>query len=368
MSLRHDAQRLLIPLLMLLSTLGMSACSTEEDFTADSYRNYEVLWETLDRNYCYFDLKLPKDSTWRDMYHKWRRQLRPQMSSDSLFQVFTGLLSELKDGHVNLITPFDQGRYWRWKTDYPAGSNSSLINDYLGSDYRIAGALSYTWLRHHQHGADSIGYIRVSSFAQGLSSGNINAALSRLRDCRALILDIRNNGGGAITNSDLLASHFIATERIVGYMSHKRGPGHNDFSPRVALRLKPVEQGVRWLRPVVLLVDRGVYSAANDFTLRLSGLPLVTIMGQPTGGGGGLPMSAELPNGWGLRYSSSRSYDAQGRDVEQGIATDIELSFDRRQAIQGYDTMIEGAVDYLKERFKHLHRTRRWEKYPQPPY
>ena len=121
---------------------------------------------------------------------------------------------------------------------------------------------------------------------------------------------------------------------------------------------------MRWLRPVVLLVDRGVYSAANDFTLRMSRLPLVTIMGQPTGGGGGLPMSSELPNGWSVRYSASRTYDAEGRDIEQGIKPDLTLSFEREAAIRGYDTMIEGAVSYLKERFEHLRRTRRWSKFP----
>ena len=365
MPLHHRRSRLLgvlVTAFLLISGLG--SCSTEEDFTSDSFRNFDVLWETLDRNYCYFDLKLPKDSSWADMRLKWRSQLRAQMSSDSLFLVLTGLISELKDGHVNLITPFDQGRYWRWKTDYPAGSNSSLIEEYLGQDYRIAGALSYTWLKHHDHGQDSIGYIRVSSFAQGLSEGNINSALSRLSGCRALIIDIRDNGGGQVTNSDLLASHFIDAPRVVGYMSHKRGPRHDDFAPRVELRLRPVDRGVRWLRPVVLLVDRGVYSAANDFTLRMSRLPLVTIMGQPTGGGGGLPMSSELPNGWSVRYSASRTYDAEGRDIEQGIKPDLALSFEREAAIRGYDTMIEGAVSYLKERFEHLRRTRRWSKFP----
>ena len=96
----------------------------------------------------------------------------------------------------------------------------------------------------------------------------------------------------------------------------------------------------------------------------MSRLPLVTIMGQPTGGGGGLPMSSELPNGWSVRYSASRTYDAEGGDIEQGIKPDLTLSFEREAAIRGYDTMIEGAVSYLKERFEHLRRTRRWSKFP----
>ena len=41
---------------------------------------------------------------------------------------------------------------------------------------------------------------------------------------------------------------------------------------------------------------------------------------------------------------------------------DYELTFDPAQASAGRDTMIEGAVTYLRERFEHFKRTRRWEK------
>ena len=83
--------------------------------------------------------------------------------------------------------------------------------------------------------------------------------------------------------------------------------------------------GTIWLKPVVVLVNQGVYSAANDFTLRMKGLPQVKIVGVKTGGGGGLPMSSELPNGWAVRFSSSRTYDADGADIEQGITPDVVL-------------------------------------------
>ena len=71
MALHHRRSRLLgvlVTAFLLISGLG--SCSTEEDFTSDSFRNFDVLWETLDRNYCYFDLKLPKDSSWADMRQK----------------------------------------------------------------------------------------------------------------------------------------------------------------------------------------------------------------------------------------------------------------------------------------------------------
>ena len=58
-------------------------------------------------------------------------------------------MRELKDGHVNLITPFDYGRYWDWNTKYPENYNEALVKNYLGDEYRIAGGLSYTQLKYN---------------------------------------------------------------------------------------------------------------------------------------------------------------------------------------------------------------------------
>lgn len=335
-------------------SLGAISCSVREEFTPDPITNYNVLWKTLDEHYSFFDIKLPKDSTWRDMYHKHYEKLSPKMTQDSLFLVMTELMSELRDGHVNLITPFDYGRYWRWRSDYPSNYSGDLIANYLGKKYRIAGGLRYTMIEHNGHQKDSIGYLRFSSFASGLSEGNLNAALSRLSACHALIIDIRENGGGNVSTSDRFAQHFMDTPRLVGRTRHKTGPRHKDFSPWKDIRLDPIKQGIKWLRPVVVLVNRGVYSAANDFTMKMKGLPRVCIMGDNTGGGGGLPMSSELPNGWAIRFSSTQTLDIHGNNVELGIAPDETSSLDKALALRGIDSMIEQAITYIKVRYPNM--------------
>lgn len=347
-------------LLGLLLLLG--SCSVREDFSSDPHLNYRTLWETLDRHYSFFELKLPKDSTWRDMYYKHLPKIRPTMSSDSLFLVMTELMAELKDGHVNLITPFDYGRYWHWHTDYPSNYSAGLVARYLGDKYRIAGGLRYSMIEYNGHVRDSIGYLRFSSFSSSLSSANLNASLSRLSKCRALIVDIRDNGGGNVSTSDLFARHFMNESRTVGATRHKTGPGHADFSPLHPIRLEPLSTGVKWLRPVVLLTNRGVYSAANDFTLKMKGLPLVTVIGDHTGGGGGLPMSSELPNGWGIRFSSTQTFDSEGRHIEHGIAPDYVVHLDQKDVRDGLDTMIEYAIEYINDRYAELAHTKVWRK------
>lgn len=354
--------RLRLLLCLLTSLLILPACSSEEDYTTSATENFDALWRIMDRQYAFFDLKLDKGKSWQDIYNEYRPHIAPRMSSDELFKVMTGMLSELKDGHVNLIAPFDYGRYWAWRTDYPRNFSFDLMEEYLGKEYRIAGGLYYTQLLHHGHTPDSIGYIRYGSFSSPLGEGNINAALKRLSRCRALIIDIRDNGGGNVTTSDRLTRHFMDQPRLVGRTRHKTGPGHNDFSPLVDIHLETLTVGVKWLRPVVLLTNRGVYSAANDFVLKMKGLPLVTVMGDRTGGGGGLPMTSELPNGWAVRFSSTQTYDAEGNNIELGIDPDYLVAMNQADLRRGYDTIIERAVSYLKERLEEYRRTKVWRK------
>lgn len=338
------------------------ACSTKDEYSSRPIDNFNALWTILDEHYSYFDLKLQGGTTWRDIYDKYRPDIKEQMSTDELFNVLNKMLRELKDGHVNLITPFDYGRYWDWSENYPDNYDPKVSPKYLGDDYRIAGGIRYSWITYNGHQLDSIGLLRYNSFSDGLSSSNLTAAMSRLRNCKALIIDIRDNSGGNVTTSDVFAGHFMNEPRTVGFMRHKTGKGHNDFSELIPIKVKPVESGLRWLRPTVVLTNRGVYSAANDFILKMKGLPYVTIMGDTTGGGGGLPMTSELPNGWAVRYSSTQTFDSEGNHIEYGISPDYVLALNKSQLTLGRDSMIEDAILYINQRYAEYKVTKRWRK------
>ncbi|KGN74988.1 peptidase S41 [Porphyromonas macacae] len=328
------------------------SCSTEKYYTEDPKENFDMLWEILDRNYCFFDEKLPANTTWRDMYDKHVAKIHKKMGVDSLFLVMTQLMAELKDGHVNLYSNFDIGRYWNWREDYPSNYSREIIDEYLEKDYHIAGSAFYRYLKYNGHAKDSIGYIRYSSFSGALSHSNLNAMLSRLAFCKGLIIDIRDNGGGNLTTSDVFLQHFLPERMLTGYISHKKGPGHNDFSDPLPIYVDTLKYGVKWFRPVVVLTNRGVFSSANDFVMKMKPLKLVTIMGDKTGGGAGLPASSELPIGWAVRYSSSRMTDANFYNVEFGIEPEIKVSLKDEDKAKKIDTLIEEAIAHINKIYK----------------
>ena len=125
-------------------------------------------------------------------------------------------------------------------------------------------------------------------------------------------------------------------------MSHKTGPGHNDFSTPKAVWLEPSLDRVRWQKQAVVLTNRRSFNATNDFVNRMKILPKVTIIGDKTGGGSGLPFSSELPTAGlsashqphvrcgyatsGIRYRSGHQSQYVQRICQRNVDTIIEAA------------------------------------------
>lgn len=297
----------------------------------------------MNEHYCFFDYKNSEYGLdWNEVYARYSRQIDDGMTSTQLFEVLGNMLGELRDGHVNMYASFDQSRYWSWKEYYPANFSDSLQRRYLGTDYKISSGIKYRKLD------DNIGYIYCGSFSNAIGSGNLNDILMELATCNALIVDVRDNGGGMLTSAETLASRFTDEEILVGYMQHKTGPGHNDFSEPEEQKLKP-SSGLRWHKPVAVLTNRAVFSAANEFVKYMKCCPGVTVIGDKTGGGAGMPFSSELPNGWSVRFSACPMYDRDMNCTEFGIEPDHNVQLTDSDFAKGRDTIIEYARNILNQ-------------------
>lgn len=298
----------------LIFCLGLlSSCIREEEFVNNPQGNFEQLWKIIDEQYCFLDYK---QIDWDEIHTRYQKLITPNMGSEGLFEVLSEMLYELQDGHVNLASAHNVSYYDAWYQDYPRNFRADLLEDsYLGrasTDYRTAAGLKYKILE------DNIGYIRYESFADPVGNGNLDEVLSYLSVCNGLIIDVRDNGGGNATNSARIASRFTNEKILTGYISHKTGIGHNDFSKPYAIYLEPAN-GVRWQKKVVVLTNRRSFSATNDFVNHMRCLPNVTTIGDKTGGGSGMPFTSELPNGWSVRFSASPHFDAEMNHIEFGI-------------------------------------------------
>ena len=337
-------KRVLTYSILLLATI-ITGCVEDDSFSNSPQGNYDALWSLIDERYCFFEhAKNEYGLDWNDVYHKYKPQVDAAKSNAELFDIYGEMLRELRDGHVNLVSDYGTIYYWDWNLNHPLNFSDSLQRNYLGNDFRLTQGIRYTTL------PSNIGYIYIESFEGGISSDNASLMLLRLVDSKGIIIDIRNNGGGLLTSAEALAQHFVTEKTHCGYIQHKTGKGHNDFSAPEPLYLEP--KGAIWKKPVIVLTNRGVYSAANHFVMLMKPLPQVMIIGDKTGGGSGLPMGNTLPNGWTVRFSACPILDIDGNHTEFGIAPHEEVHITSTDWNNGRDTIIERAIEIINSLYE----------------
>ena len=335
--------RIYIYIIAIITAWLPCSCIEGDEFEDTNEGIFDALWTLIDQRYCFLGYAEEQFGLdWNKMYHKYRSRITEETNNRELFGICGELLGELRDGHVNLTSVYGTTFNWDWKLQYPANFSDSLQRNYLGTDFMINNGIRYTTFK------DSIAYAYLNTFENPLGDGNLTALLYDISSCKALILDIRNNGGGMLTAAETLASHFTDKKIKAGYIQHKTGTAHNAFSSPKAMYLSP-GGGAIWTRPVILLTNRGVFSAANHFVMLMRELPHVVVMGDKTGGGSGLPLSNTLSNGWNVRFSASPILDAQGNNTEFGIEPDVKVSITSEDWNRGRDTIIEEAIKLAKE-------------------
>ena len=328
-----------------LAFTSLTACSPKEDFGQTPYGNFDALWTILDERYCFFAYK---NIDWDEIYTTYRARLDDKMSDKELFGVLAEMLDELQDGHVNLSSAFDVTRYWDWFENYPSNFDRDLVmENYLHQpDYQIASSLYYRMLDDC-----NIGYIYYESFSDPIGDGNLDEVLLAFSSCDGLIIDVRDNGGGQLSTVQKLAARFTTSDFTSGYIQHKTGPGHNDFSGLYPITQESADATrMHFAKPVAILTNRKCYSATNDFVSVMGNLPQVCIIGDRTGRGSGLPFSSELPNGWVVRFSASPIYNTQKEHTEFGIEPDIHAQLTAEDTEKGIDTIIERAKTWILTR------------------
>ena len=82
----------------------------------------------------------------------------------------------------------------------------------------------------------------------------------------------------------------------------------------------------------------------------MKSLPNVTVVGDTTGGGCGLPFTSELPNGWSIRFSAAPVTGPDGKLTEFGVEPDVKVDMTEADMAQGKDTILEKAFEILKHK------------------
>ena len=186
--------------------------------------------------------------------------------------------------------------------------------------------------------------MRFSEFNENLA-GSVRAAIASLRDTPAMILDLRNNGGGSLRMATEIASQFFSDTRNGARVLTRTGkPVTVAFIPVINLETKIAGNPLTaYTKPLVVLTNENSASASEVLAGTLQSLGRASVIGQRTCGCLlGYLGYADLPGGGKLAYSELGFMLPDGRRIEgEGVAPTVNIAPTREDFLLNRDRALE---------------------------
>jgi carboxyl-terminal processing protease len=179
-------------------------------------------------------------------------------------------------------------------------------------------------------GACKIGVVRLAQFSSGAHAELYDALKKeKKKGAKAFVLDLRNNGGGLVSEAQLVASAFLRSGKIVTTKGRS-----------VPTRtLNATGDPVIPTQPLVVLVDHNTASASEIVTGALQDHHRAKVVGERTFGKGVFQQVIELSNGGALDITAGQYFTPNGRNLGgkgvstgSGIQPDVKATDDPKTA------------------------------------
>lgn len=368
---------------------------TEEEKLED----FQYMYTILKENYPYFEVnKRLNGIDWLSQKDEYIDRIKATTNDDTYFNELNSILSELKNGHTNMLDKWFYSyakdiyerdkkfnKAWVKQLNDPKAINRySNIPESKGRSEGSENNIIADNIKTHTFEEEKIGYLAIHSFNTfniEEDMKTIKPFLESIKDYKGLIIDIRGNGGGdtrywsnnivpmlinnkvecinysAFRGGDFTEA-FLKSRRGVGYggsgsISDITGGKLKNIPPELSKDFKYYDEFRIILNPknsigfkgkIYLLIDGGVFSAAEAFSVFAKSTGFATSVGETTAGDGigSDPAVCTLPNsGYVFRFTKEMGITSDGTcNFEHKTVPDIKISakiganFNEDEAIQ----------------------------------
>ena len=200
-----------------------------------------------------------------------------------------------------------------------------------------------TWMNHGfgkvERLRGNVGYLEFFNFAdEELGADTVAAAMNFINGTDALIIDMRNNGGGNPAMVALVCSYLFGAEPVhLNDLYWREGNRTDEFWTRKEVA------GRRYLnKDVYVLTSKRTFSGAEEFTYNLKNLKRATIIGETTGGGahpgGGFRINEHfgmfVPTGRAISPITKTNWEGTGVTPDVAVPADQALLVARLMAMK----------------------------------
>ncbi len=156
------------------------------------------------------------------------------------------------------------------------------------------------------------GYLRLNKFSETTYKEFMQATEKlKKQGMKNMILDLRDNSGGILTEATDIADEFLSGNKLITYTEGK----HSKKKEYLCKREGIFEKG-----KVVVLANDGTASASEVLIGALQDWDRATIIGRRTFGKGLVQEQYELSDGSGIRLTISRYYTPLGRSIQKSYS------------------------------------------------
>lgn len=246
-----------------------------------------------------------------------------------------------------------------WPAFVPKKQNESLSNDYQ------LYLKNYTDTRKQANGFKetkiidgNIGYLDISFFLSETDK-TIDSYMNLLSNTDAVIIDLRNNGGGDPRTVNYLCSYFLKNQLLINTLYFRKGNRSDKIFTREVNGKKMIDL------PLFILISSKTFSGAEEFSYDMQTQKRAILVGE-TSGGAANPgevfkinndLEIFIPTGTGINPITNTNWEGIG--VIPEIKTSPEKAYDRavelaRESAQEYRSKKNSESKLLYEKLQSI--------------
>ena len=386
--------------------------------TCKSYvEQFETIWQGINNTYVFWS----RDTVdWEARYAKYHPIFESfdahGADSAEYLNAWRGVVNGLLDHHMTLLLWNPNGKYrigihaasnsYSHETDemaqlnilqkqpgirdftcYYVGNNNFVNSAYCLLPGKTAGKY-IAYLRFSSFSIDTMSKANFANkdkaeapfrafygdqYAEGVTNGAVNRD-----DVEAIILDVRNNGGGYISDISPAVVSLLQKNYQHGYSRFKEGYGRLDYSSWVPVVFDCPKNYIKQAKPIVALVDINTVSSAELSAQAIKSIPNGTVVGERTYGAT-CPLVANTDRAFNVYYTGcfgdqdlllssekrprdpnsyayyvySSTFDLVTNEYQSlegvGVQPDIKVLYDADKLAAGVDTQLEAALEFLRK-------------------
>ena len=186
---------------------------------------------------------------------------------------------------------------------------------------------------------DNLGYIRLSSFISRNAASEFQNALNQLKDKDGIIIDLRSNPGGLLTNAIYIADMLLSNKTIVSTVDR-------DCYKETQNSLSQVSTN----QPIVVLINGGSASASEILSGALKDNKRAVSVGKKSFGKGLVQEINKLPDGSALHITIQKYLTPNGTDIhKKGITPDYVVDIKEADIKANKDPQLAKACEILQQ-------------------